>query len=216
MKVEFESPRPSGAIVLEGRLHSDHAGEKAPGVVLCHPHPAGGGEMGVSLIRRLADELSARGFLALRFNFGGVGLSGGAFTDGEEEPWDVGAAVTYLKSMPEVDAERLHLAGWSFGSWMALMSLAQGLQVESCVAVAPPLIAYDWSTHAPRIATSPAHRFYIVGEKDQFCAVADLREFASRISSRDAESVAVVPGADHFLFGREPEVIGMVAERLGV
>jgi uncharacterized protein len=170
--------------------------------------------MGVSLIRRLAEELSARGLVALRFNFGGVGLSGGAFTDGREEPWDVAAAVGYLKTVPGVDTGRLNLAGWSFGSWMALMSLAQGLQVENCVAVAPPLIAYDWSGHAPKIAASPARRYYIVGDRDQFCPVEDLGKFASEISPQDAASVAVVPDADHFLFGRESEVIGMVVERL--
>lgn len=213
-KVEFESPRSSGSIGLEGRLHFANIEEKAPGVVLCHPHPAGGGEMGVSLIRRLAEELSARGFVALRFNFGGVGLSGGNFTDGAEEPQDVAAAVQYLKSLTEVNLEQVHLAGWSFGSWMALMALAEGLPAVSCVLIAPPLIAYDWRGRGQRIATSPARRHYIVGERDQFCSVEDLREFASEISPEDAASVTVLPGADHFLFDRESEVVGMVAERL--
>jgi alpha/beta superfamily hydrolase len=170
--------------------------------------------MGVSLIRRLAEDLSARGFVALRFNFGGVGLSGGSFTDGAEEPGDVAAAVKYLKALDEVDFQRVHLAGWSFGSWMALMALAEGVEVMNCVCIAPPLIAYDWRLQAERIATSGVGRCYIVGDGDQFCSVADLREFTSKISPEDAAGVTVLPGADHFLFGRESEVIGLVADRL--
>jgi alpha/beta superfamily hydrolase len=170
--------------------------------------------MGVPLIRSLAEGLSKLGFVALRFNFGGVGFSGGSFTDGVEEPGDVASAFRYLKSVEEVDPLRVHLVGWSFGSWMALMSLAQRLEATTCVAIAPPLIAYDWHPHTRRIAASPAVRHYIVGESDQFCPVADLREFASGISARDAANVNVLPGTDHFLFGREPEVIGMTTEKL--
>jgi alpha/beta superfamily hydrolase len=170
--------------------------------------------MGVPLIRRLAEELSARGFVALRFNFGGVGLSGGSFTDGVEEPGDVAAAVRYLKSTPEVNQDQLHLTGWSFGSWMALMALAEGLEIMKCVAIAPPLIAYDWRSQAGRIAASSAERHYIVGDSDQFCPVADLREFTSEISEEDSVNVTVLPGVDHFLFGHEPEVIGLVSEKL--
>jgi uncharacterized protein len=170
--------------------------------------------MGVSLIRRLAEELSARGFVALRFNFGGVGMSGGVFSDGIEEPTDVAAAFEYLKSLPDVDPERMSLAGWSFGSWMALMALARGLRAISCVSIAPPLVAHDWRDQAQHIASSPARRHYVVGDRDQFCPVDVLREFTDAMSQKDAESVVVIPGADHFLFRRESEVIGIVAERL--
>ena len=170
--------------------------------------------MGVPLIRRLAEGLSQRGFVALRFDFGGVGLSGGSFTDGVEEPADVAGAVRYLESVREVDHHQVHLTGWSFGSWMALMALAEGLEAVTCISIAPPLIAYDWRPQLPRISASGAARHYIVGDSDQFCPLADLREFTSGISPHDAANVTVLPGIDHFLFGREPEVISMVAESL--
>jgi uncharacterized protein len=212
--VRFESKRVSGPVQLEGRLHLPGGEAKASGVVLCHPHPAGGGEMDVSLIRYLADELASGGFAALRFNFGGVGESGGSFTDGAEEPRDVAAAFDHLRSLTEVDPERLSLVGWSFGSWMALMALAAGLPAASCVAIAPPLIAFDWWSSASRIAASGTTRHYIVGDNDQFCSTEALSEFTAAVSPLDSANIVVLPQADHFLFGREAEVVRLVAERL--
>lgn len=209
--VRFDSLRPSGAIELEGRLHLPGAEAKAPGVVLCHPHPAGAGEMDVSLIRYLADELASDGFAALRFNFGGVGASGGSFTDGDEEPRDVVSAFEYLRSLDLVDPGRMSLAGWSFGSWMALRALADGLPALACAAVAPPLDFHDWAPLAAGLASSNTHRHYIVGEFDQFCSPDALKEFAAAISAEDAQNVTVLKNADHFLFGREQEVVNLVA-----
>jgi alpha/beta superfamily hydrolase len=209
--VRFDSLRPSGAVELEGRLHLPAGEALAPGVVLCHPHPAGGGEMDVPLIRRLADELSSAGFASLRFNFGGVGASGGSFTDGVEEPADVAAAFEYLGSLEAVDAGRVSLTSWSFGSWMALMALADGLPALACAAVAPPLDFHDWAPLAARLAMSNTRRHYIVGEFDQFCSPDTLMEFAAAVSDEDTRNVTVLKDADHFLFGREHEVIDLVA-----
>lgn len=210
-RVTFTSDRRSGRIELEGRLHLPDGEGAFGGAVVCHPHPMGGGEMGVPLIRLICEEIASRGRAALRFDFGGVGGSGGSFTDGIEEPADVLAAFDLLKGLPDVAEESLSVAGWSFGSWMALMALAEGLPAISCVAIAPPLIAYDWALYAGRISESAAKRHYIVGDHDQFCDAGTLEEFAVAISEDDARNVTVLPGTDHFLFGREREVIDLVA-----
>jgi uncharacterized protein len=208
--VRFASRRAGGPVELEGRLHLPAGEAFAPGVVLCHPHPSGGGTMDVPLIRRLADELSSAGLAALRFNFGGVGASGGSFTDGAEEPADVAAAFEYLRSLDAVDAGRVSLAGWSFGSWMALMALADGLPALACAAVATPLDFHEWAPLAARLAKSNTRRHYIVGEFDQFCSPDTLMEFAAAVSDEDARNVTVLKDADHFLFGREHEVADLV------
>lgn len=213
-RVTFTGVRPSGSIELEGRLHLPDGEGAFGGVVVCHPHPMGGGEMGVPLIRQIALEMASRGRAALRFDFGGVGGSGGSFTDGIEEPADVLAAFDFLKGLPDVADEGISVAGWSFGSWMALMALAEGLPAASCVAIAPPLIAYDWGLYTGRISESAAKRHYIVGDRDQFCDAGALKEFAAAVSEDDARNVMVLPGADHYLFDREREVVDLVAEFL--
>ncbi|HEY8202925.1 MAG TPA: hypothetical protein VII47_16450, partial [Actinomycetota bacterium] len=52
----------------------------ASGVVICHAHPGLGGTMRTPLVVRLALGIAASGRAVLRFNFRGVGGSGGAQT----------------------------------------------------------------------------------------------------------------------------------------
>jgi alpha/beta superfamily hydrolase len=174
----------------------------------------GGGDMDVPLIVNMAGELCSMGWATLRFNYGGVGASRGVFTDGIQEPYDVEGAVNHLRTVPEVDPGDLGLAGWSFGSWMALLAVARGAAVSSIVAISPPLATVDWRLATAEIASSKVPRYYIVGSRDHFCPLEMLEEFTSSISALDTQSITVLPGADHFLFGRESEVIKLVAELL--
>lgn len=212
--VEFVSTRSSGPATLEGRLHAPDGAAGAPGVVVCHPHPAGGGEMGVPLIRYLAEELGARGLFALRFNFAGVGMSEGTFTDGAEEPADVRAAHDFLVSEAGCEPGATSVVGWSFGAWMALLAVAGGLPARACVAIAPPLSACRWEQETARLASSPAKRLYIIGDRDQFCAMETIRSFVSAVSPGDLDPLAFLPETDHFLFGMEQEVVRMAADFL--
>lgn len=213
-RVTITCERPSGEVLLEGVLALPDAAGPAHGVVICHPHPAGGGEMGVGLLRVMERRLVAAGFATLRFNFAGVGGSGGMFTEGLEEPADVAAAFGFLRSRPEVDPGAVGLAGWSFGAWMALLALEQGLPAARCVAIAPPLAAYDWRGHVPGIAASGAERHYVVGSVDQFCPQDFLKAFAAAVGEEDERNVMVLPGETHFLHGREDMVAELVAEFL--
>lgn len=212
--VGFYSERPEGSIELEGRLYLPEVEGRVPAALLCHPHPMGGGCMDVPLIAVIASYLCSTGMVALRFNFGGVGGSGGKFSDGAEEPADVKAAFEYLASRDEVDEDSISAVGWSFGAWMGLMSLARGLPASSHVAISPPLVAYDWENHVERIAASDSKRYYILGERDQFCPVEMLTGFAKAISEEDAQNITILPGADHFLFGMEDEVARIAGEML--
>src|SRR5260370_7986182 len=71
---------PSGGqpvYLLEGQLHlppDQHAEAGYPGVILCHPQPAGS-SMDDPLVRRLAADLATAGLATLRFNFRGFGHS---------------------------------------------------------------------------------------------------------------------------------------------
>jgi len=69
---------PSAGIQLEGLLSIQEASSFRGGVILCHPHPHGG-DMGHPVITTAAEAASQEGFSTLRFNFRGVGESGGSY-----------------------------------------------------------------------------------------------------------------------------------------
>ena len=86
-----------------------------PGVVVCHPHPLCGGDMNNSLVLEVCRALVDDGLVTFRFNFRGVGDSGGTFTKGEEEHEDVREALHLLKGWLNVNGGRLGLVGYFFG-----------------------------------------------------------------------------------------------------
>ena len=58
------------------------------GVVICHPHPLYGGDMDNPVVVRVQEVCADLGVATLRFNFRGVGGSGGAHGDGVGEQDD--------------------------------------------------------------------------------------------------------------------------------
>src|SRR3712207_4695272 len=95
---------PSGDITLEGSLHLPEGKGPFPAVVVCHPHPQYGGDMHNNVVMALVDGVTRRGVAALRFNFRGVGRSGGTYDGGNGEQGDVQAALAHAASLPEIDA----------------------------------------------------------------------------------------------------------------
>src|SRR5205085_9349154 len=68
-------------------------------MVLCHPHAQYGGTMRSIVISALFDALPRAGVACLRFNFRGVGTSGGTHDHGDAERLDVAAAVAALPDL---------------------------------------------------------------------------------------------------------------------
>jgi alpha/beta superfamily hydrolase len=137
------------------------------------------------------------GWVALRFNFAGVGESGGRYSGGDEEVRDVAAAVSTLRdALPE--RTPLAVVGYSFGAWAGARA-ARDLAPRRVIAIAPPLAFFDWGfaddLRAPLMV--------IVGDRDQYCPPA-------RLALLPGADVTVLAGADHFLAGREHEVAAAV------
>ena len=107
---------PSGDITLEGALLTPDGDGPFAVVVVCHPHPQRGGDMHNNVVAAAVSGLLERGIAAIRFNFRGVGGSGGAHTGGEGEQNDVRAVLAHTAALPDIDADRVGLAGYSFGA----------------------------------------------------------------------------------------------------
>ena len=118
---DIEVSIPCGDVTLDGRLRMPVS--PRAGVVLCHPHPAFGGNMDNSLIVGLADGLSQKGYATLRFDFRGVGRSTGKATGGDREGEDVLAAADFRRRK---GVQPLCAAGYSFGAAVALEAVWRG------------------------------------------------------------------------------------------
>jgi len=199
-------PADDGA-VLEARWDLP-ADPRGPVVVLCHPHPLYGGSMEVPLLRTVAAHLARAGCPVLRFNFRGVGASTGSWGGGEAEVGDVGAAArAAAEAFPGLP---LALAGWSFGAVVALCRQAASGGAEPLAAIAPP-VQSDLTPPLPAPASlAAAPRLLLIGDRDQFTTVGDLRAYASAAGA----ALLVLPGSDHFFFGREARVAQAVAAHL--
>lgn len=176
----------AGPLRLEGRLHQA-AGTKA--VVITHPHPLYGGDLDNPIVAVLAAAYQRGGYTTLRFNFRGVGASGGYFDDGQGEQEDVRAAAAFLM---EHGKSVTDLAGYSFGTWINLRLAPPLTSVNRHLLVAPPVALLDFAG----IPTPVAKLTVIVGEHDTFAPSTVLRELLGRWQP-DAR-LNVLSEADHF------------------
>ena len=183
----------SGDLSLEGALHLP-ATTPAPGVAVCHPHPLYGGDMDNNVVVAACQALAERGIAALRFNFRGAGRSEGVFQEGGGERDDVRAALTHLASLPEIDAKRVGLAGYSFGALVAA-EVASGA-LRGLALVSPPVAFSDlrvaWGCPALLLAGDgdslvPADRLHVIAEAP-------------------GVELHVFEGADHSWWGFEDEL----------
>jgi alpha/beta superfamily hydrolase len=194
-------------IRLEGMLASPAGDPPYPGCILCHPDPVGGGSMDVPLLITLTQVLSTAGWSCLRFNFRGVGGSTGESTGGIKETEDIEGAYGWLCERQDIETSDISLAGWSFGSWVGLRWVLQGAECRHLVLISPPLIGFDFFNFLADQPLSPGSDVLIVsGETDQFSTRERLQDLARKL---DAE-LYIMPGADHFLFGREREVADVI------
>jgi alpha/beta superfamily hydrolase len=175
------------------------------GVVLCHAHPLFGENMESPVMQALCRALDGEGIATLRFNFRGVGGSGGSFDRGIGEQDDLKAAIDTLKRWPGVNGKRIAVAGVSFGAVVALDVLTKTKGVEALAAVAPTISGVRRS----RLDKFKGAKLLMVGEKDRLVPSDELSSVVTELSS--SVEYIVVPGADHTWVGYEDRVAAQVA-----
>ena len=95
---------------------------------------------GYRLFRQVADTLGRRGVAMLRLDDRGYGESGGNFAAATSRDFadDVRAALAYLRTRPELDAQRIFLVGHSEGGMVAPMVALEEEGVAGLVLMAGP------------------------------------------------------------------------------
>lgn len=197
---------------LRGRLRTPPATVVPRGaVVLCHPHPAFGGNMDVWLLPVIGEALAADGWTVLRFDFRSVD---GGMRPGEhhEERDDLGAAVAWLRAEGLHDTvARLVVGGWSFGALVALLYGLEDSSVTDWLGIAPataPLADLPMAAvPTERVRAWPARRVVISGRQDQFFP-------PSTMGAVDPHETHLLDDADHFFFDRDRQIAALVVEAL--
>lgn len=90
-----------------------------------------------------ADALTRRGVAVLRYDDRGVGGSGGGSNDDTTADFatDARAAMDYLRTRPEIDANRIGLMGHSEGGSTALIATSEGAPAAFVVMIAGPALS---------------------------------------------------------------------------
>ena len=163
--------------------------------LIAHPHPLHGGTLTNKVVQTLARAAVLAGMVAVRFNFRGVGRSGGHYDEGRGEVDDLMAVV-----QSEAPSGSLVMAGFSFGSFFtsqALQRLHPGRDVRHVVLV---------GTAASRFSVSPiaeelrSRTLVVHGELDDTVPLSAVMDWARPQSL----PVLVVPGGGHFFHGQLP------------
>jgi alpha/beta superfamily hydrolase len=177
-----------------------------------HPHPLYGGTMDNKVAATIARTFSSLGWLAIRFNFRGVGHSEGAHDHGEGETLDF---LHVLRSVPGLDGVRerlaadrpVALAGFSFGSFVAARA-ARSLTEQA----RPPdylvlvgAAAGKWPMPDVRTDTLVIH-----GELDETISLPAVLDWARP----QGLPVLVIPGADHFFHRRLPTLKARISAHI--
>src|SRR5262249_19515151 len=176
-------------------------------VVFAHPHPQYGGTMHTKVVYQAAKAFGRIGCAALRFNFRGAGASDGTFSGGPGEMDDFRAALDFMpKRYPNLPPLA---GGMSFGAWIGMTVGAQDERVTTLIGIAVPVTTYDLKP----VARSPKAKFLIHGERDELCALKDVREFYAR--AEEPKELVVIDAADHLFDGKVSEVADAIEDLLG-
>lgn len=158
--------------------------------VVCHPHPAHGGNMNSTVTFKTARGLQNSGVACLRINFRGVGESEGTYDGNGGEEEDARAALDWLaERYPGVP---LWAAGFSFGSRTVFGLAKRTPEIECLVLVGFPMRAYPLDgvdqLHVPAL--------FIWGTEDEYGTKEDL-DAQYPVLPPQFEYVEI-EGADHF------------------
>lgn len=141
---------PSQDITLEGILALPRGEGPFGLVIVCHPHPLYGGSMHNKVVHAVCEKIGEKGLAWLKFNFRGVGDSGGHFGGGGSEKEDAKAAVAFAQAQEKIDPERMGICGYSFGSMIAFAVAAEDARIKAVAGISPFIDPLTFWITAPR------------------------------------------------------------------
>jgi uncharacterized protein len=179
--------------------------------LILHPHPLFGGTMDNKVVQTMVRSVTDLDYIALRFNFRGVGHSTGEHDHGISETQDALDVMQYMiqnistniKGQGYILAEDcpIILGGFSFGSFVAanLFNLLQTqthylpLQQRIKKMLMIGTAAGKWN-----IPSVPNNSIIIHGDEDEVIPLLDTMLWAKK----NDLTIMIVPGCGHFFHGK--------------
>lgn len=179
---------PPGAS-LDGLWLPARGPEPLGGAIVAAPHPLMGGSMDSPVVTEVALALSDAGYVALRFDWRGVGASAGR-PSGEVADADVDtrAALDFMQDSVEGP---IVAAGYSWGSLAAFRIGIEAARVKRLVLVAPPPSMLD----RERLVRAGKRILIVTGDRDDYVPLPALRALVDGVERLE---LVVLPDVDHF------------------
>ncbi len=188
---------------LEGILDLSGTEDRSGLVIVCHPHPLYGGSMHNRVVYAVCKKLSENGLAWLKFNFRGVEGSGGRFDGGRGEQEDIEAAISFGIQQPEIDARKVGLCGYSFGSMVALAVAARDPRVKAVAGISPLLEGPSF------LEKSRIPKLFASGTDDEFVDSRKLERVVMDLP--EPKELIIYSGEDHFWTRHEEPMTERVA-----
>ena len=189
-----------------GRLEAKYNKSKrkgAPVALILHPHPQYGGTMNNKIIVEIFQTFVKNNFSVCRFNFRGVNLSDGNFDNGQGELSDAASVLDWVEK-ENVDNSQCWIAGFSFGSLIAMQLLMRRPEINRFITVSPQPNVYDFSFLSP----CPTSGLMIYGKNDELVGAEHAKLLSSRLSNQRGIKVEFqeIEDANHFFAKKEKEL----------
>ena len=165
--------------------------------LIAHPLPIQGGTLDNKVVQTLAKVFFALGYVAVRFNFRGVGQSAGIFDEGDGETDDALAVLRHVRGRFG-EALPVALAGFSFGSFVQTRVI-EHVDAQGLVLVGPAVNRFGHRK-------VPPDTIVVHGEEDDVVPLADVFDWARP----QQLPIIVFPGCGHFFHGRLPQLAHVV------
>lgn len=185
---------------LEALLNAG-GGDDSYCVLVCHPHPLGGGTLHNKVVFHAMKAFQSYGLPVLRFNFRGTGLSQGTHDDGRGEQDDVRAALDWLD---QEFARPILFAGFSFGAAVGLQACCGDPRVKGLVGLGLPMQAEGRDYHYDFLRHCTQPKLFISGSKDKYGPKTRV-EAAVAVAAPPAQMIWIENG-DHFFVGKLEEM----------
>jgi len=188
-RYKLRIPVPAGKLET---VIDDPEGERRGLLLVAHPHPLHGGTLDNKVVTTLAKAANEAGWVSVRPNFRGVGMSDGSYDAGIGETDDLLAVARFVEaSYPNLPWA---LAGFSFGAFVQ-HRLRQQLNARRLILVAPAVTMYEFDP-------VPADSVMIFGDADELIPPSAMQSWAEQ----QQLAVKIVPGAGHFFHGKLKEL----------
>ena len=189
---------PVGSLQTLVDMPTLEAGQTPVGVaVIAHPHPLFGGTMDNKVVQTMARAFVQAGWMAVRFNFRGVGSSEGVYDEGRGELQDLLAVVDHFSPAAKHQGA-LALAGFSFGAFVT----SHAVQTLHALRNIERLVLVGTAAGRFQVAALPqelhAKTLVLHGEEDDTVPLSAALDWARPQNL----PVVVLPGVGHFFHGQ--------------